>query len=143
MDHYHYKLEPSWKNLLKVFLIAANYRLCLRVKTNYLALFVLKITFQKKLTSGVVYKFQCGLCNKSYYGECVRHLNLRTGDHIGISPLTKKKVKPKGSAVSDQLSLCNHSSSFKNFSVPTKENRKFALELKESLLILRDKPLTL
>ena len=25
-------------------------------------------------TSGVVYKFQCGLCNGSYYGECVRHL---------------------------------------------------------------------
>ena len=23
-------------------------------------------------TSGLVYKFQCGLCNQSYYRECVR-----------------------------------------------------------------------
>ena len=26
----------------------------------------------KELTSGVVYKFQCELCNESYYGECVK-----------------------------------------------------------------------
>ena len=75
----------------------------------------------------------------SYYGECVRHLNLRIGEHIGISPLNKKKVKPKGSTVSDHLLLCNHSPSFEGFSVLTKENRIFVLELKESILIMRDK----
>ena len=94
----------------------------------------------KELTSGVVYKFQCGLCNESYYGECIRYLNVRIGEHIEISPLTKKKAKPKGSAVSYHLLLCNHSPSFQNFSVLTKENKKFSLELKESLLIMRDKP---
>ena len=92
----------------------------------------------KELTSGVVYKFQRGFCNGSYYGECVRHLTVRIGEHIGISPLTKKKVKPKGSAVSNHLLLCNHFPS--NFSVLTKENKKFLLELKESLLLMRDKP---
>ena len=55
----------------------------------------------KELTSGVVYRFQCGFCNESFYGECLTHLNLRIGEHIRISPFTKKKVKPKGSAVSD------------------------------------------
>ena len=25
----------------------------------------------------LVYKFQCGLCNESYYGECVRHLAVK------------------------------------------------------------------
>ena len=94
----------------------------------------------KELTSGVGYKLQNGLCNEFYYDECIRHLNVRIGEHIGISPLTKKKVKPKGSAVSDHLLLCNHSPSFENFSVLTKKNKKFLLELKESLLILRDKP---
>ena len=102
--------------------------------------FRFKDRIPKELKSGVVYKFQCGLCNESYYGECVRHLNVRIGEHIGISPLTRKKVKPKGSAVSDHLLLCNHSPSFENFSVLTKENKKFLLELKESLLIMRDKP---
>ena len=57
-----------------------------------------------------------------------------------ISPLLKKKVKPKGSAVSDHLLLCNHSLSFESFSVLNKGNGKFVLELKESLLIMRDKP---
>ena len=65
--------------------------------------------------------------------------NVRIGEHIGMSPLIRKKVKPKGSAVSDHLLLCNHSPSFENFSVLTKENKKFLLELKESLLIMRDK----
>ena len=102
--------------------------------------FRFKDRIPKELTSGVVYKFHCGLCNESYYGECVRHLNVRIGEHIGISPLTKTKVKPNGSAVSDHMLLCNHSPSFENFSVLTKENKKFLLELKESLLIMRDKP---
>ena len=69
-----------------------------------------------------------------------RHLNVKIGEHIGISPLTKNKVKPKGSAARDHLLLCNHSPSFENFGVLTKENKKFLLELKESLLIMRDKP---
>ena len=80
------------------------------------------------------------MSNESHYGECVRQLNVRIGEHIRISPLTKKKDKPKSSAVSDYLLLCNHLLSFESFSVLTKENRKFLLELKESLLIMRDKP---
>ena len=65
----------------------------------------------KKLTSGMVSKFPCGLCNEPYYGECVRHLNVRMEEHIEIWILNKNKVKPKGSAVSDHLLLCNHSPS--------------------------------
>ena len=49
--------------------------------------FRFKDRIPKELTSGVVYKFQCGLCNESYYGECIRHLNVRIGEHIRISPL--------------------------------------------------------
>ena len=71
-------------------------------------MFCFKGLIPKELTSGVVSKFQCRLCNESYYGECVRHLNIRIGDYTAISPLTKKKVKPKGGAVGDHLLLCNH-----------------------------------
>ena len=66
--------------------------------------------------------------------ECVRHLNVRIGKHIGISPLTKKQVKPKNSSVADHLLLCNHSAFYDNFSILTRENKKFLLELKESQL---------
>ena len=43
--------------------------------------FHFKDQISKDLTSGVVYKFQCRLCNESYYGECMRQLNVRIGEH--------------------------------------------------------------
>ena len=94
----------------------------------------------KNLASGVVYKFQCGLYNESYYRESVRHLNARIGKHIRISALAKKKNKPEGRVVSDYLLLCDHSPSFETFSVLTKDNRKSVLELKENTLMMRDEP---
>ena len=72
--------------------------------------------------------------------ECITHLNVRIGEHIGISPLTRKQVKPKNSPVADHLLFCNHSASYGDFSILTRENKKFLLALKESLLIMRDKP---
>ena len=76
------------------------------------------------------------MCNKCYYyGECVRHLDVRMGQQIQISPFTKKKNKPKSGAVTDDLLLCNHSPTFENFRVLDKEIKKIVLELKESLLI--------
>ena len=86
--------------------------------------FQFKWRIQKGLITVVIYKFQCGLCNesKSSYGECVSHLNVRTGEHIGItgiSPLTKKHVKPKNSSIADHLLFCNHSESYDDFSILT------------------------
>ena len=93
------------------------------------------------LTSGVVYKFQCGLCNESYYGECVRHLAVRSREHIGISPLTNKRVEPrKDSAVCHHLLNRNYSPTLEDFSVLCHQNKKYLLDLKESLLIMRDRP---
>ena len=82
----------------------------------------------------MLHKFQCGLCNESYYGECVRHLAVRSGEHIGISPLTNKRVQ----RIRDS-GACHH---LLNFSysriVLCHENKKHLLEIKESLLIIRD-----
>ena len=44
---------------------------------------------------GVLYKFQCGLYNESCYGENVRYFAVRSGRHIGMSPLTSERVKPR------------------------------------------------
>ena len=52
-----------------------------------------------------------------------------------------KKVKPSNnSAIYDHLLHCNFLPSFDNFSVLAHENKKYLLEIKESLLIMRDKP---
>ena len=100
--------------------------------------FHFKDRIPKGLTSDVAYKCHCGLCNDSYYGDCVKHLNVRIGEHTGISALTKKQVKLKNSSVANHLLFCNHSASYDDFSILTREYRKFLLELKESLLIMRD-----
>ena len=46
----------------------------------------------------------------------------------------------KNSSVADHLLLCNHSVSYDDFRILTRENKTFLLELKESLFIMRDKP---
>ena len=120
------KLRKSLKGILN----CCKLQIVFKSQNKLAKTFRFKDRIPKELTSGVVYKFQCGLCNESYYGECVRHLDVRIGEHIGISPLTRKKVKPKGSAARDHLLLCNHALSFENFSVLTKENKKLLLELK-------------
>ena len=71
--------------------------------------------------------FSVILFYQTIFAERIRHLNVRTGEHTGISPLTKKKVKPKGNVVSDHLLHRNHSPSFENFTVLTKEKKKFLL----------------
>ena len=46
------------------------------------------------LLSGVVYKYMYGRCNSCYYGKMDRQLKVRSGEHIGISHMTFRKVKP-------------------------------------------------
>ena len=70
-----------------------------------------------------------------------RHLKVRSGEHIGISPLTFKKTKPsKVSAICDYLLNYNYIPSFEAFIILAKVNNKFVLEIKEHLLIKRDRP---
>ena len=94
----------------------------------------------KDLTSNDLYKLQCGLWNDSYYFECVKHFNVRNGEDIGISPRTKKQVKPKNSSVASHLLFCNYSASYDDFNILVRENKTFFLELKKSLLIMRKEP---
>ena len=103
--------------------------------------FPLQRPLPKDLISGVVYKCQCGLCNESYCGESSIHLDIRSGKHIGLSPLTGKKVKPSNnSAICDHFFHYNFLPSFDNFSVLAHENKRYLLEIKASLLIMRGKP---
>ena len=67
------------------------------------------------------------------------HLHVSIGEHIAISPITKKQVNPKNNSVAGHLLFYNLSASYDNFSILTCENKNFLLELKESLLIMRDK----
>ena len=83
----------------------------------------------------------CSCCNATYYGESERHFHIRASEHLGITPLTGKRVaNPKKSAINDHMLYKNHDASYDDFSILTRENNKFKLRIKESLLIKRDKP---
>ena len=84
----------------------------------------------------------CGRCNSTYYGEMDRYLKVRPGEHIAISPLTFKKTKPlKKSAIHNHLLNCNNIQSYEELTILTNKNNKFDLEIKERLLIKRDRPI--
>ncbi len=55
--------------------------------------FQYKDKLPKSLRSGVVYQFQCTVCNNSYYSKTKRHLHTRVSEHGGFSPFTGKPVK--------------------------------------------------
>ena len=79
------KLKKSLKNILNCWKVQIVFKNKTRLGNN----FHFKDRIANDLTSGVFCKFQCGLCNESYYGECVRHLNVRIGEHIDISTYQK------------------------------------------------------
>ena len=87
----------------------------------------------------------CSYCNATYCGETIveRCFSVRTSEHLGITPLTGKFVKtPKKFGIFDHLLLDGHKASFDNFSILLKESNAFKLQLKESLLISREKPVS-
>ena len=61
------------------------------------------------LHSNVLYKFSCGRCKATCYGETCRHLNAEVGKQSGVSILTGKKSKSKNfTAVKDYMLFCDH-----------------------------------
>ena len=103
-------------------------------------IFQFRVCLPFDLVSGVVYKYMCGRCNLSYYGETDRHLKVRSGEYIGISPLKFRKVKPsKESAISDYVLNCNNIPSFDGFTILAYGHHKYLSKIKENLLIIRDR----
>ena len=130
-------LKKSFKGVLD----CCKLRIVFKSERKLVNIFRFKDRLPIDLVSGVVYKYTCGSCNSSYYGETDRHLKVRSGEHIGISPLTLKKTKPsKESAIRDHLLVCNNVPSFDEFTILAHGHNKYVLGIKESLLIKRDRP---
>ena len=83
------KLQKSIKRVLNCCKLQVIFKSQNKICNNFRS----KDPVLQILTSGVVYKFQCGLCYQFYHGQCVTHLAVRSGEHIGISPLTNKRVE--------------------------------------------------
>ena len=95
----------------------------------------------EKNDSNLVYKFKCNIYNDIYYGKTKCHFKVRACKHLGITPLTGKKVKsPKESAAFDHIFHTGHNASFDDFETLVKQSGEFKFLLRESLLILCDDP---
>ena len=93
-------------------------------------------TFKDKIPSvlgcGIVYKFQCGSCDATYYSKTKHHFKVRMCEHFGISALTGKRVKgDNDSAIKEHLLFCNHTPDFEDFSILTTNNNDFKVMLME------------
>ena len=82
------KLQTPIRNSLP----QCNIKVILKLTKRLSALFRFKDVIPKELRSHLVYKFSCGSCNATYYGKTERHLDVRSGEHIGLSPLTGNRV---------------------------------------------------
>ena len=95
------KLQASIRNSLP----QCNIKVILK-STNHLSpLFRFKDAIPIELRSHLVYKFSFSISNATYYGKTERHLNVRSGEHIGLSPLTGNRVTYKLLARSDNILL--------------------------------------
>ena len=126
------KLKKSFKGLLN----SCKLQIIFKSQRKLSNVFRFKDRLPFDLVSGVVYKYTCGRCNSTYYGETDRHLKVRPGEHIGISPLTFKKTKPsKESAIRDHLSNCNNIPSFEEFTILQTEIINSCLKSKKACLL--------
>ena len=103
--------------------------------------FNFKDVLPEPLQSCQIYKFTCGNCSASYTDKTFQHLKVSVSEHQGVSPQTGKIVKGAlSTSVSDHMLQCDHIVTWDHFKVLGRESNHWLLEIKESLLIKRDKP---
>ena len=84
-----------------------------RLSARLVTFFTFKDKIPSFLSSGIVYKFQFGSCNATYYDKTKRHFKVRMCEHLGISALTGERVKgDDDSAIKEHLLFCNHTPEF-------------------------------
>ena len=136
------QIRTRINRIMKNKLPYCNIQFVFQTKCKISNFFTFKDKIPLVLRSGIVYKFQCGSCNATYYGKTMRHFKVRMCEHLGISALTGKRVKgdDDDSAVKEHLLFCNHKTDFEDFPILATNNNDFKVTLMESLLINRDHP---
>ena len=94
------RLNSCIKNQLS----SCSLRIAFHSKTRLSSLFKFKESILKCLCPHLIYKFSRNCCNATYCGETERHLFVRASEHLGITPLTQRRVKnPQKSAIMDHI----------------------------------------
>ena len=103
--------------------------------------------YKDKLSNGirslVLYKFKCGICINTYIGKTKRHYIVRKNEHLGVSTVSGKQLKynpQQCTAVRKHINDDNHQCDDDSFKIVGAASNDFHLRIKESLLILKEKP---
>ena len=133
------KLHKTFKQLLPACELRVIFKVSLRMKNSY---FKFKDKIKRELRSLLVYNFKCNSCNAEYIGKTKRHYRKRTSEHIGVSPLTRNRVKNNSqtSAVHDHMLFCKTVVCLEDFSTIANSSCNFKLEIQKSILIKLLKP---
>ena len=109
LRHIPLQTRSKLRNFFKSFTHCCKLQTLFKNQRKLANVFQFKYHLPFDLVSGVAYKYTSGKWNFSYYGERNRHLKVKSGEHIVISPLTFRKVKPsEESAICDYLFNVSH-----------------------------------
>ena len=104
--------------IMKNKLAHCNVQFAFQTKCKISNFFTFKDKVPLVLRSGIVYKFECGSYNSTYYGKTKRHFKVRMCEHLRICAFIEKRVKRDDySGIKDHLLFCNHTSDFEDFSI--------------------------
>ena len=67
-------------------------KIIFRSKCRLNTLFRFKDSLEKKIRSGIIYRYTCSNCKVTYCGKTFRHSYTRAAEHMGISNLTGKNA---------------------------------------------------
>ena len=135
------QIRTRINRIIKNKLSHCNVQFAFQTKCKISNFFTFKDKVRLVLLSGIVYEFECGSCNSTYYDNTKRHFKIRMCEHLRICALTEKRVKGDDySGIKHHLLFCNYTSDFEDFSIFATNNNSFKVTLVESLLINRDDP---
>ena len=120
-----FDLRTRLKRTIERNLLYCKLKIIFRSKCRLNTLFRFKDPLEKKIHSGIIYRYTCGNCKVTYYGKTFRHFYTRAAEHMEISNLTEKCLKNvKQSAILDHLLQCNFAINFDDFSILAKDCNK-------------------
>ena len=86
-------LRTKLRRTIERNLTFCKLKIIFRSKCRLNTLFHFKDSLEKKICSGIIYRYRCSNCNITYYRKTFRHFYTRVAEHMGISNLTGKRLK--------------------------------------------------
>ena len=134
------KIHDEIQEIITKFYPQINLKIIFKNNNTISSFFNFKDRIPDEVRSNIVYKYCCGQCCATYYGETTRHLRTRIAEHLGLSARTGKPVlKPLNSSIRDHSLETSHDILKNNFSIVFSSS-SYNLRTSESIFIKQYSP---